>query len=295
MPAPYYDPRFPTADNRGVPWEDRFQSRYWEDLYFSPQEYADQGRTAAEYDTYLAEQSRDTSAPVGQYYDPISGVTRGGAVTERQSAVNKWGGDTMVGKDVQLQAMLADPTQRAVLDMLYRGIDANGNPLLDPRVMGLMEALGYVPEMPSTGGAAGGGQGASNTTRVPGGILGQPGGQLDDVPNDIPVGIAGPGSSLDDVMNTAPMPPPTDAPADGGRKTRDDLVQRPDAPPVTQDTPHIMGAPAPPPPPMGGPEPMGAGGPGAPPMWMVQANARRRQMAQQGGKLRRPLPDRYGY
>lgn len=158
----------------------------------------------------------------------------------------------------------------------YLAVRPDGTPMLDDNVAGLMEALGLRPPgmedrqhgsgLPRQGGwvppeygtypvyGATPGGGPTGDPTVPGStVIGKPGGQLDDVPNDIPVGIAGPGSDLDDVMNTAPMPPPI---YDPGRTTRDDLVGsgskppvdnrrtvRGDGPPLTGDYPGAMGAP----------------------------------------------------
>lgn len=191
MPNPYVNPHNPTSElDRGVPYYDRYRSQYWDDLYYSPEEYADMGRTAADYDAYLAEQSRDTSGVVGGGYSTPRATQD---LTERQYAYNQYGGDRLVGKDVQLQAMLNNPETRRILGMLYQGIGPDGQPLLDERVMGMMEAMGYHPGAPA--GDPFPGADAPPANQPPGagantGGSGATGGGVDvraDNPNNLPV------------------------------------------------------------------------------------------------------------
>lgn len=96
--------------------------------------------------------SEDTSAKIGEYYDPIAGVWRGGKTTEREQSVSKLNrflngfDDPGPGVGLRMQSWMRLNPEAA--EQGYLAYDENGRSLVDPIIQATMEKYGFTPQTP---------------------------------------------------------------------------------------------------------------------------------------------------
>ena len=136
-------------------------------LMDSPQQWdsylpqTDDYESAEDYIAALQAGSEDTSAKIGEYWDPIAGVMRGGKATERGQALRKleWAFNEAVRRGGKGSTMIALHNAIGMLDpetlqMAYQAHDEYGNSRLDPALLAMIERLGGVGPMEQPGGVA---------------------------------------------------------------------------------------------------------------------------------------------
>jgi hypothetical protein len=125
------------------------EPQYWDTYVPQPEEYA----TTAEYEAALLAGSQDTSPKIGEYWDPIGQVWRGGKTTEQEQALVKFGNRDpsynagMGGAALRLNSSIGvNPDEARAAYMAY---DEFGNPRIDPSVQALIEQqMGIGPYEP---------------------------------------------------------------------------------------------------------------------------------------------------
>jgi hypothetical protein len=134
------------------------EPQYWDTYVPQPEDYA----TTAEWQAALLAGSQDTSPKIGEYWDPIGQVWRGGKTTEQEQALVKFGKRDksydagMGGAALRLNSSIGvNPDEARAAYMAY---DEFGNPRIDPAVQALIEQqMGIGPyEPPPTTNMGGG-------------------------------------------------------------------------------------------------------------------------------------------
>ncbi len=107
----------------------------WDSYLPRPADY----ETAGDYRDAMQASAEDTTAPVGQYWDPIGQVNRGGQRTEQEIGVSRFQNFGM-GKDqasIRLANLIANSPDMA--RAAYYAHDEYGNSLIDPAILNMIE------------------------------------------------------------------------------------------------------------------------------------------------------------
>jgi hypothetical protein len=125
------------------------EPQYWDTYVPQPEDYA----TTEEWQAALLAGSQDTSPKIGEYWDPIGQVWRGGKTTEQEQALVKFGNRDpsynagMGGAALRLNSSIGvNPDEARAAYMAY---DEFGNPRIDPAVLAMIEQqMGIGPYEP---------------------------------------------------------------------------------------------------------------------------------------------------
>lgn len=192
------------------------QPQWWAQVLPNKDDYA----SAEDYLKALQQGSEDTSAPIGQYYDPIADRTRGGAHTEREQAVRYFNQDWRFNQPnagLAMQSWIGLHPEAAT--QAYQAYDAMGNPQVDPALLAMIEQIlgedalvpappageptpgePAKPDLPMQPTPIGGGGGKPDLPMQPHPVQGAGGGSRADGPQGMPPGMVNEGSQMNDLM-----------------------------------------------------------------------------------------------
>lgn len=194
------------------------QPQWWAQVLPNKDDYA----SAADYLEALRQGSEDTSAPIGQYYDPIADQMRGGAHTEREQAVRYFNQDWRFNQPnagLAMQSWIGLHPEAAT--QAYQAYDAMGNPRVDPALLAMIEQIlgedalvpappagepapgePAKPDLPMQPTPIGGGGGKPDFPMQPHPVQGAGGGSRADGPQGMPPGMVNEGNQMNNLMGS---------------------------------------------------------------------------------------------